>query len=289
MIPLMFLPCPPARRPAHVHLRAAGILPIMSPVDAGRQAFLSRRGSPPQIFPFADVRLGPPETCCDVMRGGLADTGVGPLPYFVSGRSKAQGSEGDSSSCPRHRHRWLPDIPPQLIVEPEIMEAKDIHTLATLRAVVGYLGEKDQASWWPSTFFAAGSGAFLAPVFTRTQTLAQCTAVTRAAALVHDERIGVGHVYHLFRLPEDVEQRIHAALHEPELTTAIGEAVASRDSALDFLRGQAGSTESRSVGPTRVGDLQDLRRTDRWRAVAAEYLRGVGAGAEIYPYFADRT
>ncbi len=169
------------------------------------------------------------------------------------------------------------------------MEAREIQIITTLRAVVGYLGERDQAGWWSSTFFAPGSNAFLAPVFARTQMLAQCTAVTRAAAVVHDERIGVGHVYHLFRLPEDVEQRIHAALHEQELTCAIGEAVSSRDSALGYLRGQARSSGSASVGPTRVGDLQDLRGTERWREVAAEYLRGVEAGVEVYPYFADRA
>lgn len=169
------------------------------------------------------------------------------------------------------------------------METKDLHTLATLRAVVGFLGEKDQAGWWPSTFFAAGSNAFLAPVFGRTQTLAQCTAVTQAAALVHDERIGVGHVYHLFRLPEDVEQRIHAALHEPELIAKVGEAVADRDGAIDFLREFVGSTTGAGVGPTRVGDLDDLRSTERWRDVAAQYVRGADSGVEVYPYFADRT
>jgi hypothetical protein len=171
------------------------------------------------------------------------------------------------------------------------MEAREVQTVATLRAVVGYLGEKDQAGWWPSTFFAPGSQAFLAPVFARTQVLAQCTAVTRAAAVAHDERIGVGHVYHLFRLPEDVEQRIHAALHEPGLTEAIGEAVASRDSALGYLRGRAGSagSESGSVGPTRVGELHDLRGAEGWREVAAQYLRGVESGVEVYPYFADRA
>ena len=168
------------------------------------------------------------------------------------------------------------------------MESKEIQVLATLRAIVGYLGERDHAGWWQSAFFAPGSAAFLAPVFSRTQTLAQCTGVTRAAAAVHDERIGVGHVYHLFRLPEDVEQRIHTELHDPELTRTIGEAVASKDNAIQYLRDQRGSAEGAGVGPVRVGDLHDLRAEERWRDVAAEYLRAVEAGVEIYPYFADR-
>ena len=169
------------------------------------------------------------------------------------------------------------------------MEAKEIETLAILRAAVGYLGERDQAGWWTSTFFAPGSTAFLAPVFARTQTLAQCTGVTRAAAAVHDERIGVGHVHHLFRLPEDVEQRIHAVLRDADLTNAIGEAVATQDSAIQYLRAQGGSSGTAAVGPTRIGDLHDLRAEERWRDVAAEYLRAAEAGVEVYPYFADRA
>jgi hypothetical protein len=170
-----------------------------------------------------------------------------------------------------------------------LMENSAIWTIATLRSAVGFLGERGEAGWWPSGFFAAGSGAFLAPVFGRTHTLAQCTGVTRAATIVHDERIGVGHVYHLFRLPEDMEQRIHAALHEPDLIRAIGELVSSRDSALGYLRQQGGSVSNTSAGPTWAGDLQALRTPAAWRGVAALYLAGVGSGVAIYPFFADRS
>jgi len=87
--------------------------------------------------------------------------------------------------------------------------------LATLRATIGYLGEREQFAWWQSSFFDQGSSAFLTPVFARTHVLAQVAGVTRAAALVHDKWIGVGDAYHLFRMPEDVEQAIHRALHQP--------------------------------------------------------------------------
>ena len=100
----------------------------------------------------------------------------------------------------------------------EVVESAD---LAKMRAVVGYLGERNQSGWWQSSFFAPGSQAFLAPVFGRTRLLAQCTGVAQAAAVVHDERIGVGDVYHLFRLPEDIEQALHRALHSHELSADI--------------------------------------------------------------------
>lgn len=161
--------------------------------------------------------------------------------------------------------------------------------LATLRAVVGFLGEKEQAGWWPSTFFGRASKAFIAPIFGRTEMLAQCTAVTQGAARVHDERIGVGHVSHLFRLPEHLEQRIHTALQDPEVIGTIGEAIATKDAALEFLGGHVGRGSGTGIGPIWVGSLADLRSADGWSVVAAHYLRGVEAGVEVFPYFANRV
>lgn len=169
------------------------------------------------------------------------------------------------------------------------MDKTHIDALATLRAVVGYLGEKDQCGWWQSSFFSPDSHAFLSPIFSRTYFLARCSGVQNAAAAVHDDRIGIGRVYHLFRLPEDVEQRIHAALHEADLTRTIGEAVAGSDKAAEYLRNRSGAAAGSGIGPTCVGDLHDLRLIEHWRYVAAEYLHGIEAGVEIYPYFADRA
>src|SRR5687768_11401701 len=116
------------------------------------------------------------------------------------------------------------------------MQQTDHEYIATLRAVVGFLGEKDQFGWWASSFFAAGSTAFLAPAFPRTQLVAQCMGVVGAASKVHDERIGVGQVYHLFRLPEDLEQAVHRVMHEQDVATGIRRHVANREKSMEFLR-----------------------------------------------------
>jgi hypothetical protein len=177
----------------------------------------------------------------------------------------------------------------QRSAESSDMEITPFETLATLRAAIGYLGEREQFSWWQSSFFSAGSQAFLAPVFGRTQVVAQCTGVTRAAGLVHDERIGVGQVFHLFRLPEDVEQGIHRALQNPAVARRITAVVEQKDVALDYLRAEGGSLPSRDVGPVRVGQQHDLHDSQRWRAVAAQYGHAFEAGVEVYPYFTDRA
>lgn len=163
-----------------------------------------------------------------------------------------------------------------------------IETLALMRGVVGYLGERDQKGWWQSGFFSAGSRAFLSPVFGRTQILAQCAGVTQAAALVHDERIGVGQVFHLFRLPEDLEQAVHQALQRPELGRRLIELVASNDTALAWLRETGGSGDQGGVGPLRVGMEHSVREPQPWRLVAANYGRAFAAGEDIFPYFTGR-
>jgi ATP-dependent Lon protease len=100
------------------------------------------------------------------------------------------------------------------------MESKQLEHMAAMRAVVGFLGEKGQAAWWPSSFFAPGSTAFLSLVFPRTQFVAQCLGVTAAASKVHDERIGVGQVYHPVQEPTPTasteEPTVIAQVREPE-------------------------------------------------------------------------
>ena len=165
------------------------------------------------------------------------------------------------------------------------MEAEFIERLVNLRLVIGYLGEREQFGWWQSSFFTQGSQAFLAPLFSRTQVLAQCNGVTHAAALVHDERIGVGSVYHLFRLPEDLEQNIHKALHEVKPQKIIS----SKESALSFLQRCASKQAQMSPGPTRVGEKKSIHDVNSWQQLSGLYLYAFENSLEIYPYFSDVT
>jgi len=167
------------------------------------------------------------------------------------------------------------------------MDVGPTENLATLRIIVGYLGEREQFAWWPSEFFAPGSAAFLAPLFARTQLLAQCNGVTLAAARIHDERIGVGQVYHLFRLPEDLEQGIHRTLNDDAACSRLAEQAVDRTSALISLRALAGSASPAAVGPVRAGSAADLRSMAAWSTVAAHYLHAVEQGEQVFPYFRD--
>jgi hypothetical protein len=166
------------------------------------------------------------------------------------------------------------------------MELEINKTLATYRLVIGYLGERERFGWWQSSFFTQGSDAFLSPLFGRTQTLAQCNGVTQAAALIHDERIGIGNVYHLFRLPEDMEQGIHQILHDVEFTKELRSLIPSNETALVYLRKQAVEVNP-AIGPTRVGKVESLRDKKVLTVLASYYLNAFENGQEIFPYFTD--
>ena len=162
-----------------------------------------------------------------------------------------------------------------------------IETIATYRTVIGYLGERDQFGWWQTSFFAQGSGSFLSPIFGRTQLLAQYNGISRAAALIHDERIGVGHGYHLFRLPEDMEQALHQALHSYELEKTIRANLLGKEPGLNYLRAHSAGASSKAIGPTRVGSVDAVRTLDPWKTILGLYLSAFERQVEILPYFAD--
>ncbi len=169
------------------------------------------------------------------------------------------------------------------------MDLAQVKELATLRTVVGYLGERDQFAWWPSAFFGPGSKAFVTPVFGKTHLLAQCNGVTAAAAVLHDERIGVGQVYHLFRLPEEIEQKIQRTLVEMALTTSLPDPVTSKEPAMAYLQSHSTTAAQRGVGPTRVGNLHDLYQFAVWGAVAVHYHQAFTQSSQVFPYFTERT
>jgi hypothetical protein len=165
------------------------------------------------------------------------------------------------------------------------MTPEIVDSIASLRLAVGLLGEQVQPAWWPSAFLGATSKPFLSPVFPKTTILAQCRGVTRAAARIHDERIGVGSVFHLFRLPEDIEQAIHRLLAHPEHAQRLSALVKDRESAVSALKSLAANKKVSIDGPVRIGRTIDISNDESWRSAAAHYAAGFHASSEVFPFF----
>lgn len=161
--------------------------------------------------------------------------------------------------------------------------------IATCRVAVGLLGEKSQRAWWPSAFMSSGSKAFMSPVFPRTLFLSQMTGTSVAAARVHDDLIGIGHVFHLFRLPEDQEAGVQRIFLSAEFSKAIAPKIVDALTAVQYLKSRAKSVAQVGTGPVRIATTTQIRETTFWQTVAGHYAAAFDKGHRVYPYFADKS
>jgi hypothetical protein len=158
-----------------------------------------------------------------------------------------------------------------------------LETLMQMRTLVGFLGERNQFAWWPTAFYEASSKLFLEPVFSKSSRLAQYHGVLEAARRLHDEHLSVGS-YHLFRLPEEVEQDLHVLWKSSPDTEVFSQPPASREAALEALKRLTPTSSRYSVGPTAVGRIEELDSADILRAIAAAYLAAFTQNVKTYPY-----
>jgi hypothetical protein len=168
------------------------------------------------------------------------------------------------------------------------MNEKLIHQIIGVRLAVGLLGEREQAGWWPSMFLGRHAHAFLSPIFGGKTRMAQYHGVTEAACRVHDESIGVGRVFHLFRLPESIEQLMFSAFQEGDVPEEVTRCFGSREAAESMLASLANGPTAVRPGPIRLGDAGIINTPGGMRLVAANYRAAFEAGIKCYPYFADR-
>lgn len=165
------------------------------------------------------------------------------------------------------------------------MKESYLKTVLQMRLLIGFLGERTQYAWWPTAFYEDSSRLFLEPVFSKTSRLAQYHGVLEAARRLHDEHLSVGS-YHLFRLPEEVEQDLHAIVHSSAGEDLANQALQSKDKALELLKALAATGAKVSVGPTAIGSIKNLNNLDTLQAIAGAYLSAFSQNAKTYPYLA---
>ncbi|HBN8119638.1 TPA: BrxE family protein [Pseudomonas aeruginosa] len=163
------------------------------------------------------------------------------------------------------------------------MKESYLSTLLQMRLIVGFLGERAQCAWWPTAFYEASSRLFLEPVFSKTSRLAQYHGVLEAARRLHDEHLSVGS-YHLFRLPEEIEQDLHAMVQGGGGEELASQVAQSKEAAMNALKRLAATSGTPGVGPTAVGSIKDIDSTDTLKAIAAAYLSAFKQNAKTYPY-----
>lgn len=153
-----------------------------------------------------------------------------------------------------------------------------------LRLIVGFLGERAQFNWWPTSFFESSSHLFLEPVFTKTTALAQYHGVTEAARRLHDEHLNVG-AYHLFRLPEEAEHALHVLVQSMRDDDGLFHLLQSQTNAFESLKEMAGSNITVSEGPIAVGKIEDIDSVKALSRTAGSYWSAFNRNVKVYPYF----
>lgn len=157
---------------------------------------------------------------------------------------------------------------------------QESEVLAELRALVGYLGEEQ--GWWNSQFFSRAASSFLEPIFPRSLPLSRYQGVTVAAAREHDERIGVGRIVHLFRMPELHEQAAVSRLRDPTSLDQVFAHLGSQKQALERLSALASPVEP-SEGPVLVGEWEEDLVLSLGK-MTGHYLAAIHQGYQAYPY-----
>jgi hypothetical protein len=167
------------------------------------------------------------------------------------------------------------------------MPSEQIVSLLQLRVLVLALGEAPNAGWWKSQFLTPTGLSYLSRLYPRSSFAAAVRSAGEAARFVHDSTIGVGQVFHLFRLPLDEERRLESGLQEggPGLEAELAPLLPRRDQLMTQLERMAGGQMADAVaGPQDVGKLRDWRAGRLVPQVAALYYSAFKNNVRVYPY-----
>ena len=164
------------------------------------------------------------------------------------------------------------------------MTTESLKSICESRLLVGFLGEKKQDDWWDCQFMSQPSTTFLAPVFPNTILQAQYNGLCHAASKVHDERIGKGRHYHLYRLPDSTEKALLKCLRDKEFCEQISKYTFGRDSAIGRISELAKDHTDPAEGPVIVGDFTDAKMDILLRLSLAHYIDAFQKGYKTFPY-----
>lgn len=160
-----------------------------------------------------------------------------------------------------------------------------LNRIVSLRLIIGYLGEKEQFNWWNCSFLSKSSDSFLSPVFVRTTFLAKYNGVKEAVSKVHDEHVGLGDIYHFFRLPENIEQKLHQFINNNKLAETIYESIIDKDKAFQKLKQNDPVSDTMSEGPIAICNVEEIVKTDIIDNIAGMYYIAFKTNKKVYPYF----
>tara|TARA_R110002096_G_scaffold70955_6_gene169926 strand:- start:819 stop:1349 length:531 start_codon:yes stop_codon:yes gene_type:complete len=159
-----------------------------------------------------------------------------------------------------------------------------LEDLLHLRAIVGFIGQENLKGWWDTSLLETTGIRFLETIFPRSARLAALNSTVEAAGKVHDEATGRMGLFHLFRLPISLEDRISEVSRTVDLSEVL-RGCEDIDSAIDRLKGFAPSGVSASEGPVQIGVERNILTKNSVEELAAHYSSAFDQEIQCFPYF----
>ena len=169
--------------------------------------------------------------------------------------------------------------------QPTDPQNNELISIVKLRIAIGLLGDEDHGKWWPSLWFTANATAFLSPIYGERTDDARYQGLVATARLVHDTRIGIGRAFHLFRLPETLERRIHEGVIKERIVSFAGGVPSKADA--DALLDEMARPIDTKIGPIRVGSRTDFDRPAWIKVLAGHYSAAFKNSQQTFPYFSE--
>jgi hypothetical protein len=104
-----------------------------------------------------------------------------------------------------------------------------------------------------------------------------------AARRFHDENLSVGS-FHIFRLPEEIEQDLHELVQTQSLDLFAPSLIMDQSTALDSLSNATGRMTDEPVGPVFVGKIGELRTSAILNKVSEIYRQSLSSNTQALPY-----
>ncbi|MBD2769376.1 BrxE family protein [Hymenobacter sp. BT664] len=156
--------------------------------------------------------------------------------------------------------------------------AELVEQFLLLRLQVAYAGETSAPAWWPTSCLTADAALDFKHLFADAAPAVAWQLSSQAACQAHDKWLS-GMDYHLFRLPEGLEEAIyHTGLQLP---------VAHAQQWLEEKEALWTATKSAdpASGPQRLGSSADLLSGAALPALRACYGAAFQGGVQVFPYF----
>jgi len=157
-------------------------------------------------------------------------------------------------------------------------ESEILSQFSQLRQLVAFLGSKKLQGWWDCSFMDEIGLRYMATTFPRSAAAAALNATIEAAQRTHDEALGRVGCFHLFRLPNSIEERL--VLDDSEQVNDW-----NAESAISALALIADASIKAPEGPVQIGQQKRILSVVSVQEIAAHYLSAFQQEIKCYPYF----